>query len=108
MVHRHDEKVFLFKYKTHNWLREGDEMQRIEKKSRPSCSRSTSFKSSSRLSNSKSSKLSAKEKVIEKKARLADLQAEASFMQKKRNAELQAESLQIEEEMAKAQARVKI
>ena len=108
MVHRHDEKVFSFKYKIHNWLREGDEMQRIEKKSRPSCSRSTSFKSSSRLSNSKSSKLSAKEKVIEEKARLADLQAEASFMQKKRNAELQAESLQIEEEMAKAQARVKI
>ena len=29
-----DEKVFSFKHKIHNWLREGDEMQEIEKKSR--------------------------------------------------------------------------
>ena len=108
MVHRHDEKVFSFKYKIHNWLREGDEMQRIEKKSRSSCSRSTSSKSSSRSSSSKSSRLSNKERAIEEKVRLADLQAEATFMQKKRYAELQAESLRIEEEMAKAQARVKI
>ena len=49
-----------------------------------------------------------RERAIEEKVRLADLQAEATFMQKKRYAELQAESLQIEEEMAKAQARVKI
>ena len=76
-----DEKVFSFKHKIHNWLREGDEMQRIEKKSRSSCSRSTSSKSSSRSSSSKSSKLST---------------------------ELQTQSLGIEEEMAKAQARVKI
>ena len=103
-----DEKVFSFKDKVHNWLREGNEIQRIEKKSRSSCSRSTSSKSSSRSSSSKSSKLSTKERAMEEKVRLADLQAEATFMQKKRYAELQAESLQIEEEMAKAQARVKI
>ena len=103
-----DEKVFSFKHKIHNWLREGDEMQRIEKKSRSSCSRSASSKSSSRSSSSKSSRLSNKERAIEEKVRLADLQAEATFMQKKRYAELQAESLRIEEEMAKAQARVKI
>ena len=103
-----DEKVFSFKHKIHNWLREGDEMQRIEKKSRSSCSRSTSSKSSSRSSSSKSSKLSTKERAIEEKVRLADLQAEATFMKKKRYAELQAELLGIEEEMAKAQARVKI
>ena len=103
-----DEKVFSFKRKVHNWLREGDEIQRIEKKSRSSCSRSTSSKSSSRSSSSKSSKVSTKERVIEEKVRLADLQAEATFMQKKRYEELQAESLRIEEEMAKPQARVKI
>ena len=103
-----DEKVFSFKHKVHNWLREGDEIQRIEKKSRSSCSRSTSSKSSSRSSSSKSSKLSTKGRAIEGKVRLADLQAEATFMQKKRYAELQAELLQIEEEMAKAQASVKI
>ena len=103
-----DEKVLSFKHKVHNWLREGDEIQRIEKKSRSSSSRSTSSKSSSRSSSSKSSKLSTKERAIEENVRLADLQAEATFMQKKRHAELQAELLRIEEEMAKAQARVKI
>ena len=97
-----DEKVFSFKHKIHNWLREGDEMQRIEKKSRSSCSRSTSSKSSSRSSSSKSSKLSTKERAIKEKVRLADLQVEATLMQKKTYVELQAESLRIEELMAKA------
>ena len=75
-----DEKVFSFKYKVHNWLREGDQIQRIEKKSISSCSRSTSSKSSSRSSSFKSSKLSTKERAIEEKVRLADLQGEATFM----------------------------
>ena len=100
--------VFSFNNKVHNWLREGDEIQRIEKKSRSSCSRSASSKASSRSSSSKLSKLSNNERDIEEKVRLADLQAEATFMQKKIYAELQAESLRIEEEMVKAQARVKI
>ena len=102
-----DEKVFSFKHKVHNWLKEGDDIQRTEKKSRSSCSRSTSSKSSSRSTSSKSSKLSTKERAIEEKVRLADIQAEATLMQKKRYAELQAESLRIEEEMAKAEARVR-
>ena len=79
-----DEKVVSFKHKIHNWLKEADEMQRIEKKSISSCSRSTSSKSSSRSSSSKSSKLSTKETAIEEKVPLAHLQAEATFMQKKR------------------------
>ena len=78
-----DEKVFSFKHKVHNWLREGYEMQRKKKKS---CSRSTSSKSSSRSSSFKSSKLSTKERVIEEKVQLADLQAEEIFMHKKRAA----------------------
>ena len=47
-----DEKVISFKAKVHNWLTEGDEIQRIKQKSISSCSRSTSFKSSSRSSSS--------------------------------------------------------
>ena len=80
-----DEKVFSYKHKVHNWLRKRDGMQSS------SCSRSTSSTSSSRSSSSKSSKPSTKERAIEEKVRLADLQAEASFMQKKRFAELLAE-----------------
>ena len=40
--------------------------------------------------------------------RAAELRTEASFMKKKREAKLQAESLRFEEEMTKAEARVKI
>ena len=40
--------------------------------------------------------------------RVAELQAEVNFMKRKREAELQAETLRLEEEMEKAQARVKI
>ena len=52
--------------------------------------------------------LSTKERAIQEKFQLADLQGEAAFMQKKIYAELQAESIRIEQDMAKAQARVKI
>ena len=62
-----DEKVFSINHKIHNWLREGDEMQRKEKKSRSSCYRSTSSNSSSRSSSFKSSKLSNKERESSKR-----------------------------------------
>ena len=55
-----DEKVFSINHKIHNWLIEGDEVQRIEKKSRSSYYRSTSSNSSSRSSSFKSLKLSNK------------------------------------------------
>ena len=60
-----DEKMFLSNSKGHNSLREGEGIQRTEKKSRSSCSRSARSKSSSRLSSSNSSKLSIKERAIE-------------------------------------------
>ena len=89
-------------------MKEGDDTQRIKKNSRSLCSKSSSSNSSSRSSSSKSLKLSTKERAIQEKVCLADLQAEAIFMQKKRYTELQAESLWIEVEMAKVQARVRI
>ena len=53
-------------------------------------------------------KLSTKERALKEKVQLADLQSKATLMQKKVYEELQAESLWIEEEIAKAQARVNI
>ena len=45
---------------------------------------------------------------MQEKLRVAELRTDASFMKKKREAELQAESLRVKEEMVKAGARVKI
>ena len=52
--------------------------------------------------------MSSKEKAIPEKLRVAELRTEASFMKKKGQVELQAESFRLKEEMAKAEARVKI
>ena len=101
------EKVFSFKRKIHNWLREGENGVKGERGSKSSGSRS---KSSGliRSTGSISSRMSSKEKAIQEKLRGAKLRTEPSFMKKKREAELQAESLRIEEKLAKAEARVKI
>ena len=107
-----DDKFFAFKHRIHNWLKEGEKLVKFERKSKSSrkSSKSSGSKSSksSSTSSSRSSKLSAKEKAIQEKVQVAELQAEASFMKKKRDAEWQAELLRLEEEMAKARARVKI
>ena len=102
-----DEKVFSFKHKIHNWLREGENGAKRGRGSKSSGSRSKSS-GSSRSTGSRSSRMSSKEKAMQEKLRVAELRTEASFMKKKREAELQAESLRLEEEMAKAEARVKI
>ena len=92
------DKVFAFKHRIHNWLKEGGKLLKFERKSKSSRKSSTlsgskSLKSNS-TSSSRSSKLSAREKAIqEEKVRVAELQTEASFMKKKRDAEWQAELL---------------
>ena len=91
-----DQKVFSFKHKVHNQLKEEDKEQKRDHSSR----------SSARSSSSKS-KSSTQEKVVEEKLRVAELIAEASFMKKKRDAEYQAEALMMEEKLAKARARAK-
>ena len=63
------------------------------------------YSSSSRSSGSRS-RVSLK--AIQEKLRVTELRREASFMKKKREAELQAESPRLEQEMAKTEARLKI
>ena len=92
-----DQKVFSFKHKVHNWLKEGEKEHK----------RNHSSRSSTRSSSSKS-KSSTRGKAVEEKLRVAELIAEASFMKKKRDAEYQAEALRMEEELAKARARAKV
>ena len=80
-----DDKVFAFKHRIHNWLKEGEVLLKFERKSKYSgksskSSGSKSLKSNS-TSSSRSSKLSAREKVQEKVC-VAELQTEALFMKK--------------------------
>ena len=59
-----DEKVFSFKHKIHNWLREGENGVIRERGSKSSGSRSKSS-GSSRSTGSRSPKMSSKEKAIQ-------------------------------------------
>ena len=97
-----DQKVFSFKYKVHNWLRE------VEKQDKSERSFKSSSKSSSKSGSSRSSKRSStKERAVAEKLKVAELMT-SSFIQKRREAELQAEALKVEQELVKAQARVKV
>ena len=51
---------------------------------------------------------SEKEIAVAEKLKVTELKAETSFIQKRREAELQAQALKVEQELAKAQARVKV
>ena len=68
--------MFNFKRKIHNWLKESD-----DKASRPSSRGSRrSKKSPGRTKSGGSSKSSTKWKLLEEKAKIAELEAEAIFM----------------------------
>ena len=78
------------KHRIHNWLKEGEKLVKLERKSKSSGKSSKSSGSKSSKSNStsssRSSKLSAREKAIQEKVRVAELQTKALFMKKKRDA----------------------
>ena len=78
-----DQKVFSFKQKKHNWLKEEEKEHR----------RDHSY---------------THEKAVEEKQRIVKLFAASCFMKKKRDAEYQAEALRMEEELTKARARAKV
>ena len=76
-----DQKVFSFKYKVHNWMKEEEKVHNRDHTSR----------SSTRSSSSKS-KSSTPEKAVQEKLRVAELIAEASLMKKKRDVEYLAKA----------------
>ena len=107
-----DERVFTFKHKVYNWLKEAETEQSAKKVYSKKGSKSTSSGSSrkTKSSNSGSSRCS-KERAMEEKAKLAELMAEAEFMQQRQMAENRAEQLRVQVplfKLGKAKARSEI
>ena len=71
-------------------------------------SKNGSKSSSKSISSWLSKRSSKKERAVSEKLKVAELIAVASFIQKRREAELQEETLKEEQELAKAQARMRI
>ena len=72
------------------------------KKGSKSCSSGSSSSSGS------NSNRSSKERAVEEKAKLAELIAEAEFLQQRQLAENKAEQLRVQEKLAKAKARSQV
>ena len=97
-----DERVFTFKHKVYNWLKEAETERSAKKVYSKKGSKSTSSGSSrkTKSSNSGSSRCS-KERAMEEKAKLAELMAEVEFMQQRQMAENRAEQLRVQEKWQK-------
>ena len=104
-----DENVCTFKHKVHNWLKQG-EKSLVERESKRSSfgKKSDSSRSSLESDRSRSSNSSTKERAIAERIRIAELKAEASFVERKHATEYEAEAPRIQEQMAKAEARAKV
>ena len=100
-----DQDVFNFKHKIHSWLRDSADKSSSKASSEGS---SRSKKSSRTTKSSSSSKSSTKLKLLEEKAKIAELEAEATFLLEKQKAENQAKILQIQGDVARAKARARV
>ena len=98
-----DKKVCAFKRKILNWLRSTETERRSSKGSSRSCE---SGRSKSSGSSKKSQSSRAKE--LEEKARIAELMAEAEYIEQRQYAENQLEMLKIQQEIAKSKARAEV
>ena len=103
-----DERVFTFKHKVYNWLKEAETERSAKKVYSKKGSKSTSSDSSRKSSNSSGSSRCSKERAMEEKAKLAGLMAEVEFMQQRQMAENRAEQLRVQEKLAKAKARSEV
>ena len=98
-----DNRVFTFKRKTHNWLRSA-ETERMSSKGSSRSSKSRRSKSSRCSGKSQSSRT----RELEEKARIAELMAEAEYIEQRQYAENQPEMLKIQQGLAKSKARAEV
>ena len=95
-----DNRVCTFKRKIHSWLRSAE----TERKSSKGSSRSSESRQSKSSGSSRKSQ-SSRARKLEEKARIAELMAEAEYIEQRRLAGNQAEMLKIQKEIAKSKAR---
>ena len=103
-----DKNVCIFKHKVHKWLKQGEESLKRESQKLLLGRKSHSSRSSSKFSESRSSNVSTKAIVIANRIGIAELKADASFVQRRHATEYEREALRIQEQMTKAEARAKV
>ena len=102
-----DEFVFTQKHKIHNWIK-GVEERSSRRSIMSKSSKTSTVSDKTKSSRNSSKKSSLKEQALQEKLKMAELLAEASFIEEKHAAMLEAEKLKKHEELAKVKARSKI
>ena len=115
-----EHNLCAFKQKIHNWMKDAEAERKIAVSSRLSDAsvgrRGSSLRSISKYSSRSGSKQSTnsshkssrEDRALEEKIKMAELIAEAEFMEKRQTLEQQAQRLKIATEVAKSKARVKL
>ena len=105
-----DHNICSFKQRIHSWIKDAEAEREAQFSSKHSVSTKASSQSrSSGRSSSKASSRSLREKrALEERIKIADLMAEAEYMERKKSLEFENLRIQLAEEVAKAKAQEKI
>ena len=98
-------RMLNFKHKIHSWLRDSADKSSSKASSKESSRRKKSLRSTKSSSSSKSS---TKLKLLEEKAKCAELKTETTLLLEKQKTENPAMILQIQREVARAKARARL
>ena len=105
-----DHNICIFKQKTYCWIKDGELKRKANLSSRRSHVSGGSGRSSSKHSSkfSRNIKSSREERAVAEKIKVAELMAEAKYMEERQSLVFQTERLKVAEEMAKTKTRVQI
>ena len=105
-----DHNICIFKQKIHCWIKDAELERKANLSSRRSCVSGGSERSSSKHSSkfSRNIKSSREERAVAEKIKMAELMAEAKYMEERQPLVFQTEKLKVAEEMAKTKTRVQI
>ena len=105
-----DHNICIFKQKIHRWIKVAESERKANLSSRRSHVSGGSGRSSSKHSSNsnRSSKSSREERALPEKIKMAEVMAEAKYMEERQSLVFQTERLKVAEEMAKTKARVQI
>ena len=98
-----DHNICSFKQRIHSWIKDAEAERQAQLSSKQSVSTkaSSESRSSGRSSSKASSRSSREKRALEERIKMAELMAEAEYMQRKKSLEFENLRIQLAEEVAK-------
>ena len=104
-----DHNICSFKQRVHSWIKDAEAERQAQLSSKQSASTKASSHSmsSGRSSSKASSRFSREKRALEERIKMAELIAEAEYMEKRKSLEFENLRIQLAAEVAKSKAQVK-